>query len=257
MGLAPVALQRPRDPVSAAVDAGAASASSLAPQSPQQIAPFVLAEADARAAALIWLEARWLTPWTLARQARRNAPAAGFVPCWIFATHAVAHWEGPGLRGIIEMDFVDLAISADPAADALPDSLAPWPSQALRPLEPQYAGDRPQGRATRDVGDAATLAHQRMERDLLATARRSQPAKQRDKLRLLGVEYPRETSALALLPVWLVDCVYFGRTHRIAINGVTGRVGGSVPLSIEKIVVAVAALVALCVAVAWHAVADA
>jgi hypothetical protein len=155
------------------------------------------------------------------------------------------------------MDFVDLAISADPAADLLPDSLAPWPSQALRPLDPQSAGDRPHGRATRDVGDAATLAHQRMERDLVATARRSQPAKQRDKLRLLGVEYPRETSVLALLPVWFVDCIYLGRTHRILINGVTGRVGGSVPLSIEKIVVAAAALLALCVALAWNAVADA
>ena len=113
------------------------------------------------------------------RVATRRRPS--FVPCWMFAAHAVAHWEGPGLRGIVEMDFVDLPISADPAADALPDSLAPWPSQALRPVDPQYAGDRPQGRATRDVGDAATLAHQRMERDLLATARRSQPAKQREQ----------------------------------------------------------------------------
>ncbi len=242
--------------MSAAVDAAVATPSSRLPQSPEQIAPFVLTEADARAAALIWLEARWLTPWTFAGQASRNPPAASFVPCWVFATHAVAHWEGPGLRGIIEMDFVDLAISADPAADALPDSLAPWPTQALRPLEPEYAGDRPQGRATRDVGDAATLAHQRIERDLLATARRSQPAKQRDKLRLLGVEYPRETSVLTLLPLWLVDCIYLGRTHRIAINGVTGRVGGRVPVSIEKIVVAATALLALCVVVAWHAAAD-
>jgi hypothetical protein len=242
--------------VIAAIDAGIAPPSALPPQSPQLIAPFVLAEADARAGALMWLAARWLAPWTFARQARRNPLAASFVPCWIFATHAVAHWEGPGLRGIIEMDFVDLAISADPAADALPDSLAPWPSQALRPLDPQYAGDRPQGRATRDVGDAATLAHQRMERDLIATARRSQPAKQRDKLRLLGVEYPRETPVLALVPVWSVDCVYLGRTHRIAVNGATGRVAGSVPASIEKIVVAVAALLALCIAVAWHAVAE-
>lgn len=243
--------------MSAAVDAGVAVPSTLLPQLPQQIAPFVLAEADARAGALIWLETRWLAPWSLARQARRSTPVASFVPCWIFATHAVAHWDGPGPRGIVEMDFVDLAISADPAADALPDSLAPWPSQALRPVDPQSVGGRPQGRATRDVGDAATLAHQRMERDLLATARRSQPAKQRDKLRLLGVEYPRETSVLALLPVWFVDCVYLGRTHRIAINGVTGRVGGSVPVAIEKIVVVAAALLALCVAVAWHAVADA
>ena len=256
MGPAPVA-KREAIPVSAAVDARVAPPSSLLPQSPQQIAPFVLAEADARAAALIWLESRWVAPGTFARQARRNTPSASFVPCWIFATHAVAHWEGPGVRGIIEMDFVDLAMSADPAADALPDSLAPWPSQALRPFDPQYEGNRPHGRATRDVGDAATLAHQRMERDLLATARRSQPAKQRDKLRLLGVEYPRETSVLALLPVWFVDCIYLGQTHRIAINGVTGRVGGSVPVSIEKIVAAAAALAALCVAVAWHAVADA
>jgi len=262
VGTAPVAedLARPaRTPVSAVVETGIAPPSAPPPSLPvpRRIAPFALAEADARAAALAWLETRWLAPSTFAGQARRNSLAPSFVPCWIFAGHAVGHWEGPGLRGIVEMDFSDIPISADPAADALPDSLAPWPPRALRGVDSQPGEDRPQGRATRDVADAATLAHQRMERELMATARRSQPAKQRDRLRLLGVEYPRETSVLALLPVWSLDCAYLGRSHRIEINGATGRVSGSVPASVAKIVAAAAAMLALCVAIAWRALATA
>jgi len=240
-------------------DAETQIAEASPPPAPRLMAPFVLTESDARAAALAWLGARWLTPWTFVRQARRDPLAASYVPSWMFSAHAVAHWEGPGLRGIVEMDFGGLPVSADPAADTLPESLAPWPAHTLRAVEgdvPQ-ADDRPRGRATRDVADAATLAHQRMERDLIATARASQPAKQRDKLRLLGVEYPRETAALALLPVWALDCVHLGRSHRIAINGTTGRVSGRVPASVTRIAVVAAALLALLAAVAWRALADA
>jgi len=74
--------------------------------------------------------------------------------------------------------------------------------------------------------DAITLARTRMERDLIATARRSQPAGARDKIRMLGAEYPRESCGLALLPVWRFDDVRAGRRWRIAVNGVTGRTAG-------------------------------
>jgi hypothetical protein len=65
-----------------------------------------------------------------------------------------------------------------------------------------------------------------MERDLIATARRGQPAGARDKIRMLGAEYPRESCELALLPVWRFDELRVGRRWRIAVNGVTGRTAG-------------------------------
>jgi len=193
-------------------------------------APFAFGEAEARAAARAWLHRRWLASPALSRHAREGAIESAWVPFWLIDAHAVAHWEGPGLRGIVEMDFGMLPMCAEALADgALMEALEPWPVRALRPHDARELADRVVARETLSHDDALAFGRKRMERDLIATARRGQPAAMRERMRLLGVEYPRESCEPVLLPIWRFDGLRLGRRWRIAINGVTGKVAGVRP----------------------------
>jgi hypothetical protein len=144
------------------------------------------------------------------------------------------------------MDFGDLMVCADRGIDAeLVDRLAPYPSKNL-PAARDTSGSTVL-RAKRPQDEAYGIAHSRMERELLETARRSQPAKHRDKVQLRGVEYARESCTQALLPVWLLEYTYLMRGYRIAVNGATGKAAGAMPLSVFKVSL-------LVVAVLWASV---
>jgi len=192
---------------------------------PERLVPFAAGDEDARGALVEWIRGRSLWPGTLARRARTAPPNALYMPFWLVDAHAVVHWEGMGRRGIIETDFTGLPVCADPAADpALMEALEPWPVRALRRYDARDVAARPVGRALRTRDDAIALARSRMERELMATARRNAPAKTRDRLRLTGAEYPREACTLALLPLWRIEGSRFGRPCAVAMNGATGKI---------------------------------
>ncbi len=191
------------------------------PFSDCRTAAFAFGEAEARAAALAWINRRWLASPALSRHARAGPIEALSLPFWLIDAHAILHWEAPALRGIVESDFVALPICAEPGADAvLMEAIEPWPPSALRPCAARDASVA-RGALTRE--DALVDARRRMERDLMATARRNQPSAVRAKMRLLGLECPREAAVPALLPVFRFDGVRLGRRWRVAVNGVTGR----------------------------------
>jgi hypothetical protein len=194
-------------------------------------APFAFGEAEARAAALAWMRGRWLASPALSRHAREGPIESVWVPFWLIDAYAVAHWEGPGLRGIVEMDVGALPVCAEAFADsALMEALEPWPVRALRPHDAREFADRAAALAALSRDDTIALARKRVERDLIATARRGQPAAARERMRLLGVEYPRESCEPVLLPMWRFDDLRFGQRWRIAVNGVTGKTAGRVVL---------------------------
>lgn len=209
---------------------------------PESVVPFLVPEADARARAVQWIRSAWMAPRKLARLARTDVVKGVYLPFWTFDAHAVGHWEGPGNRGIIEMDFDDLLVCADRAADAaLLPALEPWPAKALRPYDPRFVAGWTVVRDQLGLDEATMQAHARMDRELLAAARHNQPAKQRDKMRLLGAEYARETCKQTLLPIWLLDYTYLGRPYRIAINGASGNAAGKAPTSLLKVALVVVA----------------
>ncbi|MEP7274728.1 MAG: hypothetical protein ABI812_00140 [Betaproteobacteria bacterium] len=201
-------------------------------------APSAFGEAEARAFALAWIRRQWLASPALSRHARSGPIESLSLPFWLIDAYAVAHWEGPALRGIIEMDFGALAVCAEPSVDSvLMETLEPWPLAPLRPHDAHPCAAAtpatdPQAAATGSaptlysLDDARARARRRMERDLIATARRGQPAAVRERMRLLGVEYPREACDRAQLPLWQFDDLRFGRRWRIAVNGTTGKAAG-------------------------------
>jgi LSD1 subclass zinc finger protein len=219
---------------------------------PESIMPFLTSETEARAAASQWIRRAWLAPSKLARLARTGAIKGAYLPFWTFDAHAIAHWDrAGGVRGIIETDFDDVLVCAERDMDArLLAELEPFPSKALCAYDPRYAAGWTVGRAQREQDEAMRISHGQMERELLGAARHSQPAKERDKMQLRGVEYTRETCRQTLLPVWTLDFAYLKRRYRIAVNGATGKAAGSAPTSIAKVAVLTIVALWICLSLA-------
>ena len=212
---------------------------------PDGIVPFAIDEPKARERAARWIRRSWLPPSKLGNVTETDAVEGLYLPFWAFDAYAIGYWSGGSVtRGIIEMDFGNVLVSADRGADSngMP-ALEPPLSDAIRPYDRRLVAGRSITNAQRSRDEATLLAHARMERELAAATRRSRPPKERDKLHLSLVEYPRENCKRLLLPIWLIDYRYLGRSYRITIDGSTGRVTGEVPTSVAKVaLVTIAAL---------------
>jgi len=212
---------------------------------PDGIIPFAIDESDARERAVRWIRRSWLPPSGLGHVSRSDAVKGLYLPFWAFDAHAIGYWSGGSVtRGITEMDFGNLLVCADRGADSngMP-ALEPPLAKAVRAYDPRLVAGRPISNAQRGQDEATLLAHTRMERELAATTRRSRPPKERDKVLLSRVEYARENYKRLLLPIWLIDYRYLGRSYRITIDGSSGNVTGDVPTSVAKVVlVTIAAL---------------
>jgi hypothetical protein len=212
---------------------------------PDGIVPFAIDEPNARERAVRWIRRSWLPPSKLGNVKETDAVEGLYLPFWAFDAHAIGYWSGGSVtRGIIEMDFGNVLVSADRGADSngMP-ALEPPLSNTIRPYDRRLVAGRSITNAQRSRDEATLLAHARMERELAAATRRSRPPKERDKLHLSQVEYARENCKRLLLPIWLIDYRYLGRSYRITIDGSTGRVTGEVPTSVAKVaLVTIAAL---------------
>ena len=212
---------------------------------PDGIIPFAIDEPAARERAIRWIRRSWLPPSKLGHVSRSDAVNGFYLPFWVFDAHAIGYWSGGSvMRGIIEMDFGNLLVCADRGADSngMPALESPL-SKAVRAYDPRLVGGRRITNAQRSQEEATLLAHTRMERELAATTRRSRPSKERDKVSLSRVEYARENCRRLLLPIWLIDYRYLGRSYRITIDGSSGNVTGQVPTSVAKVaLVTIAAL---------------
>jgi hypothetical protein len=212
---------------------------------PDDIVPFAIAEVDARQRALRWIRRTRLPPFRLGRLAKSGAIEERYLPFWAFDAHAIGYWSGGGvMRGIIEMDFCNLLISAERSIEssAMPELESPL-AKSIRAYDQRLVAGRHVATAPRRVDEATLLAHARIERELAAEAWRSRPPKERSRMLLSRVEYARETSKRLLLPVWLLEYRYLGRNYCIAVDGASGRVVGQVPASVAKVgLVAIAAL---------------
>src|SRR5438874_3647723 len=209
------------------------------------IVPFAIDEPDARERSVRWIRRSWLPPSKLGDLAQTDAVKGLYLPFWAFDAHAIGYWSGGSVtRGITEMDFGNLLVCADRGADSngMP-ALEPPLAKAVRAYDPRLVAGRPISNAQRGQDEATLLAHTRMERELAATTRRSRPPKERDKVLLSRVEYARENYKRLLLPIWLIDYRYLGRSYRITIDGSSGNVTGDVPTSVAKVaLVTIAAL---------------
>jgi hypothetical protein len=235
---------------------------------PKGVLPFVLVEAQARAAMTDWLGRLWFAPNGLQAYARKGRRMEGiYVPYWTFDARTASRYTGERgtiyyetqtvirdgkretvqvprvrwtpARGQVARFFDDVLVLA---SKSLPkrftDALEPWDLTALQPYLPQYlAGFRAEAyQVDLDAGhaEARGLMDRQIERDV-----RFDIGGDQQRIHHIETQVSDVTFKHVLLPVWLAAYKYRGKTYRFVVNGQTGRVQGERPWSAWKIALAV------------------
>ncbi len=251
---------------------------------PQAQLPFLLSEAEARAAMNRWLGRLWFAPSDIAQFARADRALAGiYVPYWTYDAQTETEYAGSRgdvryetrhvsvvvngrrqmqpqqvarvdwrpARGQVARAFDDvLVLGSKSLPKRYTDAIGPWDLSALAPYDPRFlAGFRAEG-YTVGVEDGYAEAKAAMNAVIEGDVRADIGGEQQ-RITRLDTRVGRLTFKHVLLPVWLAAFRYRGKSYRFVVNGRTGTVEGERPYSAIKIAAAVLVGLLFALAVAW------
>jgi hypothetical protein len=247
---------------------------------PRALLPFLLDEAEARAAMTRWLGRLWFAPNGLEEFTRKGRRMQGiYVPYWTYDAPTRSAYRGQrgdaywttqrymddgemktrrvqkirwtSVSGRVARDFDDVLVLA---SRALPrdytDALEPWDLDGLVPYRPDYvAGFRAEGYQV-GLEEGWGEARRKIDAEIREDVRRDIGG---DQQRIVSVdtEIGRVTFKHVLLPIWLAAYRFRGESYRFVVNARTGEVKGERPWSAWKIAVAVLLGLAAAAALAW------
>lgn len=239
---------------------------------PQGVLPFVLTEAQARAALEDWMGGLWFAPSGLVAYARRGRQMTGvYSPFWTFDAETRSEYSGQRgdayyetvwvtqnvngrqqrvaqqvrrvrwsrAQGRVARDFDDVLVLA---SSSLPrrftDGLTPWDLSHLAEYRPDYlAGFTAEG-YTIPLPEGHKIARQEMAGVIAMDVRRAIGGDEQ-RVEQIRTDFSDETFKHILLPVWTAAYKYNGKSYRFIVNGQSGRVQGERPYSVWKIAFAV------------------
>ncbi len=241
---------------------------------PQAQLPFLISEAEARAAMNRWLGRLWFAPSDLVRFARAGRALDGiYAPYWTYDAETVTDYTGQRgrvrhrtrhvpmvvdgrqrmvaqqvaqtdwtrVRGRVARRFDDvLVLGSTSLPKRFTDAVAPWDLSALSVYDPRYlAGFRAEGYSV-PVGEAFAEAREIMDETIRADVRRDIGGDDQ-RVGRLDTQVEAMTFKHVLLPLWLAAYRYRGRSFRFVVNGRTGAVEGERPYSRTKVALAIVA----------------
>lgn len=252
---------------------------------PHGVAPFVVSEAEARAAMQKWLGSLWFAPSGLVAYAQRGRALEGvYVPYWTFDARTRSSYSGrrgtvyyetqpvmvrdaqgntrTELRqvariswtmasGRVQRDFDDVLVLA---SHALPQShteaLLPWDLSRLQPYQPEYlAGFRAETYTIKlddGMDEARAFMDRMIDRDV-----RFDIGGDRQEVLAVQTDVSDVTFKHVLLPVWSAAYRFGNQSYRFVVNGQSGKVEGERPWSWFKLGAFFVALALLFGAATW------
>ena len=251
---------------------------------PQAQLPFLLGEAEARAAMNRWLGRLWFAPSDLREYARAGRAMQGiYAPYWTYDAETATEYAGQRgtvyyesrpvtvvvngrrqtamqqvarirwqpVRGRVARAFDDvLVLGSKSLPKRFTDAIAPWDLSALSAYQPKFlAGFRAEGYTVpveEGYQEARAIMNSVIERDVRADIGGDQ-----QRIDNLGTKVGDLTFKHVLLPVWLAAYRYRGKSFRFVVNGRTGSVEGERPWSTVKIAIAIALALILAGVIAY------
>jgi hypothetical protein len=247
-----------------------------APIRPESLLPFKLDQSRVRDSVRAWYGSHFWAPGKLKRMALTDTLHGIYIPYWTFDAQAEADWTADAGYYYYETEYYTDSngkrasrqvrkVRWEPAAghvsnffdDALVLASKGVPKELVRGIEPfpttsdlvPYAAGYLSGWTVEhyqlDLLNAAREARLRMDREMQQLCSRDVPGDTQRNLQV-QTDYQGQTYKHVLLPIWLVTYNYGSRTFRVVVNGYTGRINGTYPISALKIAIAVV-LILICV----------
>lgn len=234
------------------------------PIRPESVLPFLIDREQVQQIVRQWLASHWLAPGDLRSRGLVDTIRGIYIPYWTFDSRVVSPWQAEsgdyyyetrvvvdsnGRRrqmpvrkthwypssGTVSHTFDDHLIPGSRGIDSkLLRQAEPFPTGELVPYDPGYVSGWDIEHYQVVLLDAAQQAREEKTRLMLTIAARAVPGDTHRNLRVFP-EFSRETFKHILVPVWLLAYNYRRNTFQIVINGATGRIAGTAPISAWKV----------------------
>lgn len=222
---------------------------------PDGVLPFRTTKADAKAAFLKRCQKKPLLPKFFTQEQRVEKITGIYVPYWLYdcgcnaegkyRTTRVAHWSDSRyhytrtdtfllLRSGVG-EFIGVPVDGSQKMDnALMESLEPFDYTQIQEFHPGFLSGFLADKYDVPAGDGHPRVQQRIQDTMDGLLRQSctgygvlTPIHQNVRLQHLRARY-------VLLPVWMLHTQYRGKTYVFAMNGQTGKLTGSLPISPKR-----------------------
>ena len=236
-----------------------------APISPQSLLPFKVPHTAVREQIRRWYASKWLAPGKLKTRALVDTVQGIYVPYWTFDAHVVCPWRAEAghyyyttesyrdnqgrmqtrqvrhvrwenASGTVTHFFDDEPVPGTQGVKHdLLKKIEPFPTAELVPYDAAMLSGFVVEHYQIVLLDAAERSLQQMRAALEAMCAQQVPG---DTYRNLEIfpDYSGRTFKHVLLPIWLLTYTYRATPYQVLVNGYTGKMDGTYPISWIKVV---------------------
>lgn len=232
------------------------------PIRPQSLLPFKVSTAQVRETIRHWYASKWLAPNAFKRKALVDTLHGLYIPYWTFDAHVHCPWRAQAgyyyyvkqgnnrvrrtrwepAAGVVDHFFDDVLMPGTKGIQRdLLAQVEPFPTSGLVPYDVGYLSGHVVEHYQVVLVDAAERALRDMEAELRERCIDQIPGDTYQHLQM-SPQWSGRTFKHILVPVYLLGYTYRGKQYQAVVNGVTGRMGGSYPVSWIKVALIVIAL---------------
>ena len=128
--------------------------------------------------------------------------------------------------------------------------LEPYKTEENKSYKPEYVAGFAAERYAVGLKEAFQMAKDSIKfklREAIESKIRTEKNADHVKNLKLSTRYYDVTYKYLLLPVWISSYKYKDKVYQFMVNGQTGKVSGKTPISIPKVIITVAGIIAICV----------
>ncbi len=195
-----------------------------------------------------WLSRDLFAPDSLTKLARGGRLQPVYVPFWSFNLTLTANWRGQVTEGVDRQwrwrdgentffytGFLQIGTRVLPA-DLLHD-IGVFDMTKLVRYKPEFQAGWPAGTYNVSLTQATQDVHAAVVADATKKLiKEAVPGQRVAQIQVVRPEYSGQTFQLLLLPLWVGNYQYQGKSYRVLANGQTGKVAGDKPLDSVKVV---------------------
>jgi ribosomal protein S27E len=245
---------------------------------PGAVCPFAITKDQAGERFTKWLKGKLFTPRKAKRSARPESFTGVYLPYWTYDAQTTSNFTARAgydrtvkdkdgnrktvtdwrhVSGIYQEFFDDVTVMASKRqTDSGVRACEPFDFSKLVPYSPQvvagFIAERYSIGLKEGWESAQKNIQSRLHSDISSYVRRHWNANRADSVRFSTL-YSNITYKYLLVPTWISSFKYKDKVYQFAVNGQTGKVGGKAPVSVWRVLIAIALGIALIALLAYLA----
>ena len=245
---------------------------------PGAVCPFAVTKDQAGESFTKWLKGKLFAPRKAKQSARPESFTGVYLPYWTYDAQTTSNFTARAgydrtvkdkdgnrktvtdwrhVSGIYQKFFDDVTVMASKRqTDSGVKACEPFDFSKLVPYSPQvvagFIAERYSIGLKEGWESAQKNIQSRLHSDISSYVRRHWNANRADSVRFSTL-YSNITYKYLLVPTWISSFKYKDKVYQFAVNGQTGKVGGKAPVSVWRVLIAIALGIALIALLAYLA----